>query len=72
MDTASLGHVSTILPEVVLGTKEFNEKARVEAFECLVLMGTAIKEQALEASDAMEDSQSTRESRTPVEYLIQC
>lgn len=43
MPQASLFHIPLVLPEVVLATKEFNEKARSEAFDCLVEMGEKIK-----------------------------
>lgn len=43
MPQASLYHIPLVLPEVVLATKEFNEKARSEAFDCLVSMGEKIK-----------------------------
>ncbi|KAG9002109.1 hypothetical protein FRB90_011442 [Tulasnella sp. 427] len=43
MPQTSVYHIPLVLPEVVLATKEFNEKARSEAYDCLVSMGEKIK-----------------------------
>jgi ribosomal RNA-processing protein 12 len=44
LPASSLHFIPTILPEVVLATKETNEKARRVAFELLIAMGEKMKE----------------------------
>jgi len=44
LPNTSLHLLPSLIPEAVLGTKEPSEKARLEAFDLIVTMGTKMKE----------------------------
>ncbi|KAG8898606.1 hypothetical protein FRB99_007332 [Tulasnella sp. 403] len=71
LSSTHLAHIPTVLPEVILGTKEFNEKARSEAFDCLVVIGQKLQEGAKKVSSGSDgmDEDTPQAQAAMEEYL---
>jgi len=69
---SALHIISTIIPEVVLGTKEPSEKARIAAFDVILAMGRKMSVGGVVKRSLMEGIDEDKSEEGIEDFCSQC